>query len=336
MVIDDLTLPYFEKMLAILRPWSIYFDWNSTSRIDSIDKDQVNHLLESSSEIECIISLIQRHRNQFNLAENYCQLALSHARLYEGKEEVKTDLLRKAFRTFYALRRDQGNYVDALTFAEEKYNCVAVVYNPVHPEVQEAASQLIECLTLKGDLYNAERFAQATLDSLKDPKNGLDQQGKDVSDGNYNLASVIYKQKSDLVKAEMLSRESHRILSQLYNHDHQSLGSRWSQLASILQAQGKLGCETKELFERSLALETKHSGPDGDIIAVAIANLGNFYNQLADSQQTAVTKRNYLRLSICKYKEAVRIYTKIHGPENSMTIKLSSDLSSISLMLSKA
>jgi hypothetical protein len=65
----------------------------------------------------------------------------------------------------------------------------------VHPKVQEAAGTLIECLINKGDLYNAERFAEATLDSLKDPANGLDQESEEVAKGYYNLANVIVQQK---------------------------------------------------------------------------------------------------------------------------------------------
>jgi hypothetical protein len=30
----------------------------------------------------------------------------------------------------------QGNFADAVVFAEETYDCVAVLYNPVHPFVQ--------------------------------------------------------------------------------------------------------------------------------------------------------------------------------------------------------
>jgi hypothetical protein len=88
-----------------------------------------------------------------------------------------------SFDNFCDLRSLQGNYAGALTFAEEAYNCAAVAYNPVHPKVQSAASKLIEYLARKGDFCNAELFAQMTLDSLKDPSNGLDQQSEAVANG---------------------------------------------------------------------------------------------------------------------------------------------------------
>jgi uncharacterized Rmd1/YagE family protein len=139
------------------------------------------------AQTECNIGGIHQHRHEFVLVEGHCQRALSYARMYEGEEEEKTDLLSNFLNTLYSLRRDQGNYIDELAFAEESYNCVAVTYNLVHPKVQKAAGTLIECLILKGDFYDAKRFAQATLDSLKDSANGLDQQGEAVTEGYYNI-----------------------------------------------------------------------------------------------------------------------------------------------------
>jgi hypothetical protein len=44
---------------------------------------------------------------------------------------------------------------------------------------------LIECLIHKGDLVNAERFAQQTYENLRDRKNGIDQEGEEVAKGSY-------------------------------------------------------------------------------------------------------------------------------------------------------
>jgi ABC-type cobalt transport system substrate-binding protein len=172
---DNLTFPYYEKMLDILRPWSTYLDLNCASHIDSLDKEQISGILLCLSQTERNMGKIYMRRNQLDLAENHCHCALSHARLFEGEKELKTELLCCALKTFYELNRTQGNYDEAYTFAEETYNCVAIAYNPVHPKVQEAASGLIECLLFKRDFGHAETFAQMTLDSLKDPGNGLDQ-----------------------------------------------------------------------------------------------------------------------------------------------------------------
>jgi hypothetical protein len=187
-----------------------------------------------------------------------------------------------------------------------------------------------------GDLYNAERFAEATLDSLKDPANGLDQESEAVAIGYHYLASVTCLQKGDLVKAEKLARESLRIRTRMYHNDHVEVGLSCSLLARILTSQDNMGNETMELFECSLANDTKHYGPDGRNTAISNFNLGSFYHQLADKQQTSQKKIEYLRRSKSIFKEAVRIYTKIFGADNRQTIEASCKISIISRELSRA
>jgi hypothetical protein len=101
----------------------------------------------------------------------------------------------------------------------EKLTIVAVAYNPVYPQVQEAAGVLIDCLTRKGDLYDAERYAQLTLDSLKDPANAVDQESEALARGYYDLGWVLYIQNESLARAEVLARESLRIRAQLNGND---------------------------------------------------------------------------------------------------------------------
>jgi tetratricopeptide (TPR) repeat protein len=195
---------------------------------------------------------------------------------------------------------------------------------------------LIQCLIHNGDLYNAERFAEATLDSLKDPVNRLDQESEEVAKGYYNLADVIDEQEGDLVKAEMLARESLRIRTHIYSNDHVNVGLSCSLLARLLVSQGNPGDETMELLEFSLANDTNNYGPDGSNTATSNFNLGLFYNHLADRQQNDERKIVYFHLLKSKFEEAVQIYTKIFGPNNPQTIDASSQLSIISRKLSEA
>lgn len=241
--------------------------------------------------------------------------------MYEGTEEEKADELCRAFSTYGELRAAQGNYVDAVIFAEENYNCAAVAYNPVHPKVQRAASFLIEYLNHSGEIDRAETFAQLTLESLKDPMNGLDQESKEVARGYYNLGNVIHGQKGgDLVKAEMLVRESLRIGTRLSGDDDFDVGCCAGLLANILRSNSKLGYETKELFERSLAMSIKYCGRDGFNTAVNYFNMGRYYYTLAEVQGTAeMIREGYLLLSESNHMEALRIHSKIRGPDNPIT-----------------
>jgi tetratricopeptide (TPR) repeat protein len=320
---DNLAFPYFEKMLDILRPWSTCVDLNRASHIDSINKEQISEILLHLSQTERSIGLIFTRRNQFDRAENHCQQALSYARLFEGKEEDKTGLLCRALEIFCELYRNQGNFDEALTFAKEAYNCVAITYNPVHPEVQKAASMLIECLIYKDDFDHAETFAQMTLDSLKDPGNGLDQESEAVANGYYDLGLVINQQKGDYVKAEKLVRESLRIRSHLYDAHHQYLGISVSLLARILQSQG---------YERALAIDLKNYGSEGINTAISSFNMGDFYSLRAYKSQTTVT---HLLLSESMYKESLRIYTNLYGPDHPHSVRTSSRLYFTSRQLSE-
>jgi hypothetical protein len=74
-------------------------------------------------------------------------------------------------------------------------------YDPVHPQVQEAAGVLINILISKGDSFDSERYAQVTYGNIRDKKNGIDQGSESVAIGAYKLADVIYQQDVDFIKA---------------------------------------------------------------------------------------------------------------------------------------
>jgi hypothetical protein len=67
-------------------------------------------------------------------------------------------------------------FCERVNFAEEAYNLVVEAYDPVHPQVQEAAGELINILIMKGDLYDGD---------------GIDQESELVAEGAFNLANVI-------------------------------------------------------------------------------------------------------------------------------------------------
>jgi tetratricopeptide (TPR) repeat protein len=333
---DIKMIPYLEKTHQLLMPWSILIDSDVTNVKDVLNKDDTNHVLGLLSNNDGDWAGIHINRNEYNLAENHCQRALSSAKKYDGEIEKKTSLLRDAFRAYGNLRLRQDNYTDAVIFYEEAYNCVAMAYNPVHPEVQTAASSLIECLLHKGDLYDAERFSQMTLDSLRDPANGVDQDSEAVAQGYYNLGSVICKQNGDLEKAERLTREAYRIRIQLYGNDHYFVGVSAALLASILRSQGKMGDETKKLYESFLAISIKNEGLDGKNTAIGNSHLMYYHVDLAQKELTADTKKEHLCLAKSYVKEAIRICTKLRGSTHLKTVKYISQLLDIEKQLSEA
>mmetsp|Transcript_26520 Transcript_26520/g.25381 ORF Transcript_26520/g.25381 Transcript_26520/m.25381 type:complete len:470 (+) Transcript_26520:206-1615(+) len=333
---NNIVLPYNEKILEILKPWSLYLDRDAANRVDSLSRLQIDIILVLSSHAERNQAIIFKQRNQFKISENHCQRALSYARRINEEGESKTTLLLKVLTSCYSIQSSQGNYSGALPFAEEAYNCGAVAYNPVHPKVQEAAGTLIECLSHKGDLYDAERFAQLTLDSLRDPANKVDQESEAVAQGHYNLGRVICSQKGDLVRAEILTKESIRIRTNLFGNNHYKVGNSVNLLADIMTKQGKLGDEVMELYKRSLAIKIKHEGLDGSNTSIGNANLGIYYHQRGAKDSSPGKRKEHFSLAKSCFIEALRINTKIFGPTHLETIEAASTLSQISRLISEA
>jgi hypothetical protein len=88
------------------------------------------------------------------------------------------------------------------------------------------------------------------------------------------LGNIIYKQKEDFAKAETLVRELLRIRTSLYDAYHKQVSISASLLGTILQSQGNLGSETKELHELNLVSETRNCGPEGINTSISNSNLG--------------------------------------------------------------
>jgi hypothetical protein len=157
--------------------------------------------------------------------------------------------------------------------------------------LQEAAGILINVLITKGDLFDAELYAQVTYGNLRDRQNGIDQESEVVAQGAYNLANVIFRQKGDLlINAEELARESLRIRTLIYDSNHSTEDVSCDLLARILSTQGKLGDETRGLFERSLAISIRNKGPDGVNAAAGNYSIGQFYQKLARQQSTVIKR----------------------------------------------
>jgi predicted ATPase with chaperone activity len=93
--------------------------------------------------------------------------------------------------------------------------------------------------------------------------------------------------------------------------------------------------ETKELLVHAHSINKNDYGPDGYNTAVSTVNLGNYYHLLSEDIQTLESKVKNLHLSKSYFKEALRIETKIFGPNNSRTKELADLISFISYKLSE-
>jgi tetratricopeptide (TPR) repeat protein len=326
---DNKMFPHLERSLNILKPWMVIMDSDANNQSSRLNLGHIDYLLKLSCQIERKMAWVTMGRNQFDVAEGHCRRYLANVRKLGVEGEDKITPIFEALGTYVELRQRQGDFLGAVTFAEEAYNVVVDTYDPVHPQVQQAAAILIESLIHKGDLFNAERFSQQTYENLRDRKNGIDQEGEEVAMGSYNLADVILRQEGDLLKAEKLAREALRIRSLIYYSDDHKIGGSCDLLARILQSEGKFEDETKRLFERSLAICIRREGPDGGNTAMVSVNIGLYYYQLGERQPTVDAKRKYFLVSKSHIQEGFRIQTKLLGPTHPITVHAASFLSSL-------
>jgi hypothetical protein len=302
----EMSFPHLERSLSLLNPWLIQLDLDGSNRMDT----RINYIMEKLFVTEHNMAALTINIYQLDIAEGHCQRCLAYSRRYGLEGEEKITNIFAALSSYCTLRERQRDYSGALIFAEEAYNLVVEAYNPVHPQLQEAAGILIHILIAKGDLYDAERYAQVTYGNLRDKKNGIDQEGEEMATGAFNLADILFKQNGDLIKAEMLARESLRIRNLIYGSDHSIVQMSCYFLANILSAQGNLGDETRGLYERSLALSIRNDGPDGLNTAIVNNKFGQFYIQLAEKEPTVDAERTQLLLSKSYHEEALRILLK--------------------------
>lgn len=213
---------YLEKSFRILNPWFMCLDSDVNCQIENFNKGEKSIFLDRLTLVETQMAEICLDRSNFDEAAMHCERMLSISKVFDDDDE-KVNHLFQAISTHGVVMYKKGDYVRAKEFAEEAYNVVAVAYNPVHPKVQEAASMLIRTLFQTGDLEDAERFSEVTYGYLKDPANGMNQEGYEVATGGYNYADAIKRRNGDLVKAEKIIRESLRIREILGDNGYRNM-----------------------------------------------------------------------------------------------------------------
>jgi hypothetical protein len=159
LVRDNNLYPYLERSICLLNPWLVHLDTLSASnRIEmGFNNDKINHLIQQLYLTEKRMALVTMNRLQFSLSEGHCQRCLAFSKRFGIEGDNKTTMVFGALQYYCDLRQQQADFLSAVTFAEEGYNLVVTQHDPVNPEVQDAAGQLIQCLISTGNLFDSER-----------------------------------------------------------------------------------------------------------------------------------------------------------------------------------
>jgi hypothetical protein len=89
---NDLTFPYHEESLKILRPWSTCLSLGATNQtrvnVNRLDKNKINLILRMLSNTHQAMANLHMHRNLLDLSEGYCEQSLKYAKQFEGGIQV--------------------------------------------------------------------------------------------------------------------------------------------------------------------------------------------------------------------------------------------------------
>jgi tetratricopeptide (TPR) repeat protein len=309
----------------LLEPWRVQCDLEESRRADSIDKDQIDyvyfHLSNTENQlIHCHISL-----GDYDKATDYCDMALSHARLVIT-EDARINLIYQTLIRKGQNLGSQSKNNEAKAVFEELYNFIVEIHYPDHPLVLTAANRMIEILITLEEYEDAERYARISYECLTRP---TDTESEEVADAAMTLASVTYNliccgKDGNMAEAEMLARKSLRITQKNHGCDTSSVKIILSNILS--KKDGDHDCERKSLLEQCLASYIKAQGVDGIFVARVNNGLAKVHFSMAANLPPGDARIEQMHVAGSYIEEAVRISTKIHGPSHPQTVSFESDL----------
>lgn len=244
----------------------------------------------------------------------------------------------EALKEFSTLRRQQIRLPEAIALCEEAYILVSEMHGPVHPLVQEAAAELIECLIWSKEHSRAEGYARLTCESLIDPKNGLDPRCEAVARGMQQLAHLnciiaqeggvaisiqspsCTNNKEQLIEAEQLIMKACRIMENLHGPSSANLAICLETYGQVLTGKGEFNEMTKGIFERVVAIYKEFDGGDGQGTSSSLCSLGEFCMKWGDLMPVGEKRMNEYKIARNSFEIAVRIGNNIFGLTDPRTL----------------
>lgn len=230
--------------------------------------------LQDLVEAERRLSIIYSQSKQFGQAEYHCQQCLIFSKLVKGENQIPFE--RRALANYANCKEEQSLNHEAIAFFENAYILASGAYGCVHCEVQEAASNLIDCLLNQGDYSRADGYCRMNYDNLTDPRNGIDQESDEVCHGMFQICCIWLKK--DPVKdekeaialgneAEDLIRKSTRLYMKRKSLKNYGSIRYYRAFGEILLKRSQFTEETRTVLERYLYLARDQNGriaPIGD------------------------------------------------------------------------
>jgi MYND finger len=244
-------------------------------------------------------------------------------------EEESTNLIQalKSMADIHSLLKNG----EAARHAEEAYIIVSGKHGPEHPDVQGAATYLIDSCVEMGNFVDAERFARINYECLIDPNNkGI---RKAVAIGKMQLARVWLLTPPDqriggaetAAEAERLAKEACEILDNIPRSDGfedpitSCLSMAHGMLGEVMIERGSTSMDVEKTLLR--ALELTNNCRFGNVPRVEGSShrydllrlLGNFYLSIASEDDAS---KIILEKARDAFEETVMIAETIFTPED--------------------
>ena len=307
----------------------------------TIEFGELDYLLLLFFQTESNLAEIQMAKLRFDKAEYHCEQSLVFARQSRGVE--RTACIFEALKKYSSLRRLQHRLTEAMTLCEEAYTVVSGVHGPVHPLVQDAAAELIECLILTGEYSQAESYSRITYESLMDPCNGIDPESEEVARGMQQLAHLCINMEREghvaaldlVIEADCLIRKACNIMENLHGPASPNLAICLETFGQVLVCRDIFTEETRLIFERVLAIYTDCDGGNGHGTLQALGSLGDFYYELGNSMHSGCERNVEYQKSIGIFEKAACIGAIIYGSDEKRTSKYTEKIRDIRLAIDK-
>ena len=263
---------------------------------------------------EKTLALVYTEKHLYAEAELHCEQCMFFARMMKRASKEYQALM-----TFSHLRGQQGRHQEAIDLAEKAYILASDTHGPMHRDVQFTVSWLIDELVFTGEYSRADDYCRINYENLIDPRYGFDQEGEEVAEGMYQLASIwvrkapVDDEEAALAAAEEAERMIRRacsIMGKLNRHDSMQTAGYQSTFGVILLKRRKYTEETRSVLEHSLALSRQRSASSLDLIK-SLKFLVYFHNQVMDSMAGEARERVMLRDAYVKEIEGLESILKL-------------------------
>jgi hypothetical protein len=290
------------------------------------------------SAVNRLLGIIYTDTMRYEKALYHKQEALAAARCqYEinGETSNLLDALKSMAQISGILKTGEG-----AKYAEEAYNLVSGQHGPVHCEVQEAATCLIDRYLEMGNFVDAERFARITYECLIDPNNNVDRKSKTYAYGIGRVVDVWVRTPPDqriggpeaAEEAETLARESCDLFTDLLRGEDTddgailNISSSYAVLGKVMLLRGKRGSETERTLLKGFSL-TK-SCREGEVPRVESSRnrynylrlIGEYYFSVAYDELTFSYDNVKLDKAKDAFEECAKIATALFGSDDEQAL----------------